>query len=332
MFFARHEVRKWASLASAWQPNIPKGSGSRSGGFSFKPRSLLSYVLNVCLFKKKMFDVSITVNAKSGSPTNCDILLSKSNLINKEVMPLRLHIISWNILAPVYVKCKYYKSTTCQELSIQTRRPKIYRMMTWMNADVYLLQEVTQTEFRKFQMYYPTYHWFFRPHAFHYWKESSAHEWNGNAVAIKKSLKIQSLTQHSLRLSKGNRGLLVKGILNGQHLSFVSIHLDDNSDHCRKMQSEELLEALNQKSTLIVVGGDLNDEYGTVVKHFQQYGFQTSHPKPTYFEESPMALDYLMILNSPHKPFWYVPPSDRTHVVETFGSDHLPVTGIINLT
>lgn len=242
----------------------------------------------------------------------------------------RLHIVSWNILAPVYMKCKYYASTTCPNLSIQSRRPKIYHMLEWMNADVYLLQEVTQPEFRKLRALYPAYHWFFHPHAFHYWKESSEHEWNGNAIAIKKSTGVKQLKKHSLRLSKGNRGLLVTGTLNGSLLSFVSLHLDDSSDHCRNLQLDQLFKII-QPPSLIVIGGDLNDEFGTVVKQFQQQGFQTSPSNPTYFEEGPMALDYLMVLHPPHQPFWYIPPSHRTEIIPKFGSDHLPITGILRM-
>jgi endonuclease/exonuclease/phosphatase family metal-dependent hydrolase len=218
-------------------------------------------------------------------------------------------------------------------------------MIDWMNADVYLLQEVTQTEFRKLRHAYPAYHWFFQPHAFHYWKESTQHEWNGNAVAVKKSLGIHPLKKHSLRLSKGNRGLMVTGMLKGTPVAFVSLHLDDVSDQCRTLQLDKMLNMTTSVGkhrihisprTLLIVGGDLNDEFGTVIKHFQRHGFQTSPSTPTYFEESPMALDYLMVrrgtpLSTLLTPFWYIPPSNRTDIVLKFGSDHLPVTGILQL-
>ena len=242
----------------------------------------------------------------------------------------RLHVVSWNILAPIYMKCHYYSSTSCPNLSIQSRRPKIHHMIEWMNADVYLLQEVTQTEFKKLRMLYPNYDWFFQPHAFHYWKESSHHEWNGNAIAIKKTTGIQQLKKHSLRLSKGNRGLLVKGVLDGKHVSFVSIHLDDISDKCRNLQMDQLFNLIHPKS-LLVIGGDLNDEFGNVIKTFQDHGFRTSPSKPTYFEERPMALDYLMVLHLKHQPFWYIPSSNRTENISTFGSDHLPITGVLRI-
>lgn len=241
---------------------------------------------------------------------------------------MRLHIVSWNVLAPVYMKCKYYSSTQCTNLTINTRRPRIHRMFEWMNADVYLLQEVTQTEFGKFKETFSEYNWFFQPHAFHYWKESSSHELNGNVVAIKKSVPFQNLRKHTLKLSKGNRGLLITGTLNRKKVVLISIHLDDVSDHCRSLQVDRLFHHIQTGST-IIIGGDLNDEHGTIITRFKEYGFYSSPGKPTYFEESPMALDYLLVYGSSTTPFWYVPPSDRSNVVPTFGSDHLPVMGVL---
>jgi endonuclease/exonuclease/phosphatase family metal-dependent hydrolase len=243
---------------------------------------------------------------------------------------MKLHVVSWNVLAPVYMKCKYYSSTRCTNLTIHMRRPRIHKMFEWMNADVYLLQEVTQSEFVRFRTKFDQYNWFFQPHIFHYWKESSSHEWNGNAIAIKKSIPFKNLKKHTLKLSKGNRGLLITGTLNRKNIALISIHLDDVSDYCRSLQVDQLFRHIHTGST-VIIGGDLNDEHGTIISKFKEYGFYTSPNNPTYFEESPMALDYLLVYDLKTIPFWYIPPSDRTSIVPKFGSDHLPVTGVLDL-
>ena len=243
---------------------------------------------------------------------------------------VRLHVVSWNILAPVYMKCKYYNSTTCSNLSIRKRRPLIHQTLNLLNADVYLFQEVTQTEYKHLQSRFPHYHWFFQAHAFHYWKESSSHESNGNAIALRKSLRIRNLQAHSLRLSTGNRGIMVTGQWHRRPWAWVSVHLDDTSDHCRQLQIDRLMDHISPDSVL-VVGGDLNDENGTLISQFKKAHFFTSPSVPTYFEENPLALDYLLVRNISSHPFWYIPRSERTTIVNRFGSDHLPVTGVIDV-
>jgi len=247
--------------------------------------------------------------------------------------PLRLHVVSWNILAPVYMKCQYYASTQCSQLAIRRRRPKIDRLLAWMKADVYLLQEVTESEFQRLERAHPAYQWFFQPHAFDYWKESPAHEWNGNVVGVRRSLQFQHLRPQALRLSRGNRGLLVKAqTAAGWPLALVSLHLDDTSDVCRSAQLDRLFRLL-PKRTVLILGGDWNDEFGTALPQIRQRGFHTSPSQPTYFEERPLALDY--IAAGPRdriaQAFWYVPPSHRADIVPRYGSDHLPVTGLLTV-
>jgi endonuclease/exonuclease/phosphatase family metal-dependent hydrolase len=201
-----------------------------------------------------------------------------------------------------------------------------------MNADVYLLQEVTEDEFVHLKSHHDVYRWFFQPHKFNYWKESSNHRKNGNVIGIRKSLNMKSLFQHSLRLSNGNRGIRVDGILNNKSISFSSIHLDDTKDMCRSMQIRNLINLLKKIKTPIIIGGDLNDETGDMIKLFKKHDYTTSPSKPTYFEESPMCLDYILVKNHIDiEPFFYIPPSSKQMIIKKFGSDHLPVTTIVDV-
>lgn len=245
---------------------------------------------------------------------------------------MRLHVVSWNILAPIYMKCKYYKFTACHNLNIHSRFPVLCDMINLMNADIYLFQEVTQSIYHKLKEHFPNYTWIFKPHAFQYWKESSAHELNGNVVAWCETLDLKQVKSTSLRLSNGNRGTLVTGMLNSHRVAFVSIHLDDVSDHCRQLQMNQLMKYIPKHSKL-VVGGDLNDENGVLIKQFKESGFNISPPQPTYFEEGPMSIDYLMSRNFARDPppYYYIPPCDKHTIITKFGSDHLPVTGVLTL-
>ena len=244
---------------------------------------------------------------------------------------MRLHVVSWNILAPIYVKCEYYTSVKCEELTMSKRQSKIDTMLQWMNADVYLLQEVTSDEFKHLKSHHTTYRWFFQPHKINYWKESSHHQKNGNAIGIHKNLNVSSLSQHTLKLSNGNRGIRVDGKIRNRLVSFISVHLDDTKDMCRSMQIENLMSLIKSDHRPIVIGGDLNDETGDMVKIFKRHQYVASPSVPTYFEESAMCLDYILTKNIKDKPFFYVPPSSKFDIIKRFGSDHLPVTMICEL-
>lgn len=257
---------------------------------------------------------------------------------------MRLHVVTWNILAPIYVKCEYYASTPCHRLQIRRRRPVIHRMLQWVDADVYLLQEVTHTEFETLQERLPHYHWFFRPHALHHWSDSAvAREPNGNVVALRKTLGVQRLRATAVSLSGGNRAIRVTGTLKtaaaatGIRLSLWSVHLEDASQTCRVQQMKRLQHRLgaSRRNTVEIVGGDFNDVQGGITQALQTAGFRgspSSVARTTYFEERPLSLDYLLVRsNPPLEPFWYIPPSSRTRIIAQFGSDHLPVMGVLPL-
>lgn len=244
---------------------------------------------------------------------------------------MRLHVVSWNILAPIYVKCEYYTSVKCEELNMKKRQSKIDNMLQWINSDVYLLQEVTEDEFKHLKSHHTIYRWFFQPHKINYWKESSRHQKNGNVVGIRKNLHATSLSQHVLKLSNGNRGIRVDGVIRNRPVSFISVHLDDTKDVCRSMQIENLMNSVKNVHHPIVIGGDLNDEFGGMVKIFKRHHYIASPSVPTYFEENAMCLDYVLVKNIKVKPFFYIPSSSKFDIIKRFGSDHLPVTMIFEL-
>lgn len=249
---------------------------------------------------------------------------------------MRWHIASWNVLAPIYMKCKYYATQTCSHLNIRSRRPTIHRTLQTIAADIFLLQEVTQTELTHLRRRFPHYVWLFQPHAPHYWKESPHHEPNGNVVGWRRTglpWRVHEVT--GLRLSRGNRALAVSGWFQQQYTTWISVHLDDQALDCRQQQVDRLLQTIDRRwrNSRVIVGGDFNEESSVLLATFRAHGFQVSPSRPTYFEEAPLALDYLMVreplTHTRVSPFWYIPPSSRRDILQQFGSDHLPVIGVI---
>lgn len=238
--------------------------------------------------------------------------------------PKEMLAVTWNILAPVYMRCTYYTATACPDLQIEKRRPIIVRQIHALDADILCLQEVTHSEFQALQKVLPEYRWFFRSHAWTYWKESPKHERNGNVVALRRSLNFHHITSQSWPLGpEGNRALCVRATRAGQSFTLVSLHLDPD-DSLRARQWEKLRNHLQQTSTdVVLVGGDFNQDHLPRLP-----GFLKSPARPTYFEEDHLSIDHLFVKGlTPVR--WHIPRSNRENVVTDFGSDHVPVSAAL---
>lgn len=244
-----------------------------------------------------------------------------------------LKVVTWNILAPIYVECDYY-SIKCEKLDIDLRRKDIFKTIDNMNADVLLLQEVTRSEFAKLvDRYRSKYIMKLVIHDKQHWLvkgNKKKQQRNGNALLIKRGV-AEIVKLYGVLLSDtGNRGLVAVIHVNNADVIVCSVHLDDVSGKRRMDQTRALLSfisTISDANTPILIGGDFNEPTRVIVEYMKSFSSVPSNT-PTYFEESDMVLDYLFAKNMKFASS-HVPKSDKIKIIKEFGSDHLPVQATV---
>ncbi len=239
---------------------------------------------------------------------------------------------TWNILAPIFVECRFYKSTECALLNIEKRRPKIFETIDSIDSDVFVLQEVTRPEFAELvKRYKDKYIMKLIIHDDIHWEMKDNNIKNGNAVFLRKSIcKLEKM--YGVLLSEnGNRGLVCRFTIRGKQMAVCAVHLDHRSGLRRKEQIRALLHFLGKNIHMpLLIGGDFNEPANTIITYMKEKGFEMNEIAPTYFEEASMSIDHVfakscMISNTT------IPKSNKFKIIQQVGSDHLPVTCSVSL-
>ena len=243
-----------------------------------------------------------------------------------------MKIMSWNILAAEWIKKSYYP--TIDKKILFNRRARFTRILKTIkeaNADIILLQEVMQLEYKSLKQYlYPQYtfsalmpiHW---QYSGSNTAEQNKRTESGNITLIKKELFPPDAIKHySLPF-----GVYTKT----PTLSIFNIHLDDISVKIRNNQIKKIEELLYSGNKTIL-GGDFNQSYRKNSQIYNLPEFTVNNMDcPTYYIEQKMNIDNIMTRgfrsssssSSPSANTCSIYPTSIEEGFEMYGSDHLPV-------
>jgi len=276
-----------------------------------------------------------------------------------------IKVISFNILAPCWASPSYYPDATLQYLDRVYRRNKIIDFLQNQNADIIMLQEVTQTEFGYINNSLKTnYSGFMSLHSSTYWSNwitvNPPWEPNGNAIFLNKA-RFKNIVFSDIALSDdGNHAAYTESVdsyNNNKLIRAVSIHLDSDHASNRNNEFNALMSFMKPSNSLDIIGGDFNiDVQNSNLKvDINKNGYintlyslgitdPTSPYSTTYYRRSVYgAIDTILIRNSVPQTgsvysfnLYNLYPdlkldSDRiTENMKICGSDHFPVGTVIN--
>ncbi|MDM5152987.1 endonuclease/exonuclease/phosphatase family protein [Bacillus sp. DX1.1] len=128
------------------------------------------------------------------------------------------------------------------------------------------------------------------------------------------------------------RGLLETVInVKGNHIRFYNTHLDNKRAEQRDLQIQEILEIAKQKERTSIFAGDFNatPESPEILKMTAQY--------KDVFAELDQNEDFTIPVDKPNRRIDYIFTSEDVkictgEVINTFASDHLPITAELMLT
>jgi endonuclease/exonuclease/phosphatase family metal-dependent hydrolase len=231
-----------------------------------------------------------------------------------------MKILTWNILASEWIKPEYYPTVNDFRIMDSDQRISIIvQQLLTENADIILLQEVTDAHYDVLYLRFNKQYYIssLRPIQ---WDKS--HSSSGNITLIRKNIG-KTISEHPLEY-----GILVKA----DQITIYNIHLNDVSMQKRKKQID-LLRPTVQKEKYVILGGDFNEEYTKSSSIYTFPGVTVHNKGITYFVEKNMNIDNILT-----KGFFvsksrcsYVPKT-VTEGLRTYGSDHIPVTAVIQKT
>lgn len=228
-----------------------------------------------------------------------------------------MKILTWNILAEEWIKPEYYP--TIQDFSIMNsdkRIALILKKLKTENADILLLQEVTDTHYDKLYKYFNNTYYISSLRAIPWTSQKTS---SGNITLVRKTL-CKKIYESPL-----DYGVFVKA----DDIAIYNVHLNDVSFTKRKKQIDRLRPRIENERT-VVLGGDFNQEYK---EHCVLYKFPevTVHNKcMTYFVEKNMNIDNILTKGfRVSKDNCQFVPSTVPQGLRIYGSDHIPVTTIV---
>ena len=180
--------------------------------------------------------------------------------------PFPLTIVTFNVLAPVWVNPSDYPCVDPCTLDPPTRLPLIARCIETMNADVVTLQEVQGTEDvlgwlrDRLQV---SYHFFSATHGPHLWSDylpagqdpSVPH---GNTILIRKT--VGSATDFVLSCVELSEDGNTMAVVEGRGLRIFNVHLETLHADIRRAQIASLLQKYPAPTPggIDILAGDLN--------------------------------------------------------------------------
>ena len=196
-----------------------------------------------------------------------------------------MKVLSWNILANEYIQKKYYPTVEDDLLIRKERFKLIVTKISKNNADILLLQEVMQAEYKNLKNLLKE-KYYISPLIPIQWKGYKPGE-SGNVTLIKLSKfnKINFKTIDSFNYIKCQH--------RDKKIYIINIHLDDVSQERRITQINNILDNFKNKDK-IIIGGDCNEEYkksSGIYKILEDNNFNISVTDFSYFIEKQMKID-----------------------------------------
>jgi endonuclease/exonuclease/phosphatase family metal-dependent hydrolase len=237
-----------------------------------------------------------------------------------------MKIISWNILANEFIKKSYYPMISEEDLfDRENRKKQILTILTNIDSDIMLLQEVMQSEYNIIVDLFKKTHYTIRGKNIKWQKKQ---HYSGNVILLRKT---QFKLPHKIITLDFGVGVICS--YHNQYLLILNVHLDDVSHDTRMKQISELIPYLHTNSK-IVMGGDFNENYKSsapseLYNLIKKSGLHINNKKPTYYIEGQMCIDNIMTkgidLNHTvaHVLNYFGKNKQKQYI--SYGSDHLPV-------
>ena len=234
-----------------------------------------------------------------------------------------MKILSWNILAHEFIEKRYYPMIPPVILLNRVQRQtQIMHLLTQLDMDVMLLQEVMPSEYNTLLQTFQKTHHVLRGKNIK-WQDKQSH--SANVTVLRKTLFARPV---SLPLAFG---LGVQCVYQNRPLFLFNVHLDDLSPAQRQNQLTELLPYIAAHPR-IIIGGDFNENYKASAPselYQRLLGLRILNQQPSYYIERKMCIDNILIkgLALKHRQAYVLDAfeGDRVKQFITYGSDHLPI-------
>lgn len=256
-------------------------------------------------------------------------------------MARKLRIMTWNILADIWLNEADYSQVASLLLDKHHRHQQHLKIIDTINADIILLQEVELSVATKLKTHYSTKYVTMSLYSNEekLWRIDLAPnkvlEPTGNLIMMRRRL-FKNVSSASLKLSKdGDTASLVKFSYRGSNYLIANVHLDPRKQ-TRINEATRLLDFLKkQGNNNIIVAGDFNsDDLGPL---FAKYSFHNTKTKddlckPTYYCQT--AIDQIYSNNAKNNdsfvfdsllPRVTTKKGCKFNMMKLYGSDHLPL-------
>lgn len=229
-----------------------------------------------------------------------------------------MKILTWNILAEEWIEPEYYP--TIRDFSVMDsdkRIALILKKLTTENADIMLLQEVTDVHYDQLYKYFNRAYYISSLRAIQWTKSKTS---SGNITLVRKTL-----CKHIYEIPF-DYGVFVKA----DNIAIYNVHLDDISFAKRKRQIDRLRPRIS-KEKYVVLGGDFNQEFKKNSPLYQFSDMTVHNTCITYFVEKNMNIDNILTKGfMSSKEYCTIVPSNVSQGIRMYGSDHLPVIAVVN--
>jgi endonuclease/exonuclease/phosphatase family metal-dependent hydrolase len=216
-----------------------------------------------------------------------------------------MKLISWNILANEFITQSDYPMIKGKTLFNRNERLKnIMQLLLKANADVMLLQEIMEKEFKALMKLFASKYTIVRGKNINWYNKPSQ---SCNIILLRKThfklLKTYDL-EFGLYLVAGTSANEVGAAgtssntgTSANEVVIINVHLNDTSHLDRIKQITSIKEIL-YKSNKVILGGDFNQVYNarsTLYKMISNAGLMPTIHDPTYYVEKKMCIDNLML-------------------------------------
>ena len=251
---------------------------------------------------------------------------------------MQVSCLTWNILAPIWVDCKDYKMKNCGILETKIRREKIIKNICKYDADIVMLQEVTQREYNLMKKKLPQYKVLpLVPHRKKWAHDESGNKImaNGNCILLKKGM-FDKIKSRKVQLNEdGVMASICECRLGEKRLVVVSMHLDDMKRSVRNVQLRKMVGTLREKRTEgIIMGGDFNDRIKYVTEKLLTKDGYTSVMQeitPTYYDTSEYNVDNIYLKRVGLIDTFIPRFKSGKDIIKKIGSDHSMIYTVVSL-
>jgi hypothetical protein len=212
-----------------------------------------------------------------------------------------MKIISWNILANEFITQSDYPMIKRKILFNRNERLKnIMQMLLKVNADIMLLQEVMEKEFKALMRLFASKYTIVRGKNINWYNKPSA---SCNVTLLRKT-QFKVLTAYDLEFGVylranevGANEVGANEVGANEVIEIINIHLNDES-HLDRISQIKSIEEVLYKSNKVILGGDFNQVYkvsSQLYKIIAKAGLMPTIHEPTYYIEKKMCIDNLML-------------------------------------